>query len=66
MIQTMTVGEYAKIRGIKPQGVRQAKDRGHRLPGIISFVKIGRDYVLTVDVIELDRFIKENATKMQK
>lgn len=52
-MQQMTTAEYKKIRGVKNTvGITRAMNKGKRLIGVISYKKVGRDWVLMVDLQE--------------
>lgn len=50
--------EYGKIRGISDAAVRKAINMGHRLPGVVSRLKIGKVHILTVDEKKLEKFLQ--------
>lgn len=46
----MTTAQYKKIRGVKSTvGITRAMKKGKKLIGVISYRKVGRDWVLVVD-----------------
>ena len=45
----MTVHEYANKRGIRPGAVTKALRMGHNTPGLCSFEKFNRTYILYVN-----------------
>lgn len=49
-VEFLTVSKYAEIRNIKPSAVINAMVRGHATPGLINWMKPGREYILYVDV----------------
>jgi hypothetical protein len=56
-MEIMNTEEYAKLRGISQQAVRQAISNQYRLPGVRKIIKTGKYWILKVDV---------NATELQK
>lgn len=46
--KTLTVPEYAKIRGVSQVAVTRALNRGSKLIDVQFAQKIGRDWLLTV------------------
>lgn len=47
----MTTGQYKKIRGVRNTvGITRAMNLGKRLIGVHSYRKVGRDWVLLVDI----------------
>lgn len=46
-MQTFTVPQYARQRGVSKVAVTRAMNKGAILIGISSYRKIGRDWVLT-------------------
>jgi len=47
--ERLTCKEYADLRGITPDAVRNAIKKNHILPGVISKEKKGRDWFFEVD-----------------
>lgn len=46
----MTTGEYKRLRGLKSTaGITKAMNGKRRLVGVISYRKVGRDWLLMVD-----------------
>lgn len=48
----LSVSEYAAIRlpVVSVQAVRKAIVKGHKLPGVVSFSKVGKQWVLKCDL----------------
>lgn len=47
----MTTSQYKKIRGVKNTvGITRAMKLGKKLIGVLSYRKVGRDWVLNVDL----------------
>jgi len=59
-VQLMGTTEYAKLRKIGNSAVVNALTRGHRLPGVKKWERIGRPYVLHVNIAEVKDFVKKS------
>ena len=57
-IRVMNTREYADLRGITVQAVSQAIKLGHKMPGVKSWHKDGRFYMLMVNVLEIPGITK--------
>lgn len=53
--KTITTGtaKYGTIRGISDAAVRKALAHGHATPGVKSAKKVGKTWLLTIDVQQL-------------
>jgi len=56
---TVTLKEYAAMRGITDAAVRKAIMLGHALPGVTSRKKFGRAHVLNVDPLKIVKNAKK-------
>lgn len=54
----LTTRQYADRRNITMQAVTKAIRLEHTLPGVKRVKRINKDYVLTVDINALEKFLK--------
>lgn len=60
MLTEMSTQDYADMRGITSRAVTKAIVNSHVLPGVRSFKRWGRCYVLSVDLRELKKYLSDN------
>ena len=46
--KTVSITEYAKIRGVSRQYVWKLINKGKSLPGVTSYYKVGETYILVM------------------
>ena len=56
----MTTNEYMELRGVSnTAGITRAMNKGRKLIGVLSYQKVGRDWVLMVDTKAAKKNIKK-------
>lgn len=56
----MTTDQYKRLRGVSnTAGITRAMQKGRNLIGVHSYRKVGRDWILVVDVTQAKKNIKK-------
>lgn len=55
----MSTREYADLRGITVQAVNSAIQNKHKMAGVVSYSKSGRNWILIVDLKKFEKKVKK-------
>lgn len=56
----LTTKEYAEKRKISMRAVTKAITKGHALPGVKSFKRINRSYLLIINKALFEKYLEDN------